>query len=230
MLSDPAYPTSFSIYPPAVRMRVWARMPGGSRPLGSSALLDARQDANSPHAVVWTTTTLGGQSHLFRWTALDACSLENSPAVVCAGARPKQKNTAPQDCSRNLCLALRVSLVAPCISALVERQRMLSPTTAAGHSLDRVGAVGGFVGAWAPTSLLGCIPGRGAILAALSGCQDGKGRCCPGVPPQPCSPGGSHSAASRVGTLRTCGAAGRLLAGLLDGCIGTCGKCRNGMR
>lgn len=221
MLSDPTYPTPFSINPTAVFARAWGRMLGGGRPLGSHALLDARQDANSPHAVVWTTATVGGQSPLFRWAALDACSLENSPAVVCAGARPKQKNTAPQDCSRNLCLALRVSLVAPCISALVERQRMLSPTTAAGHSLDRVGAVDGFVGAGALTSLLGCTPGRGAILAARLGCQDGKGRCCPGGPPQPCSPGGSHPAASRVGALRTCGAAERLLAGLLDGCFGT---------
>lgn len=60
-------------------------------------------------------------------------------------------------------------------SSLVERQLMLSLTTAAVHSLARVGADGGFAGAGAPSSLLGCTPGRGAILAALSGCQDGNG-------------------------------------------------------
>lgn len=59
-----------------------------------------------------------------------------------------------------------------------------------------------FVGAWAPPSLLGCTPERGAILAALSGCQDGNGRGCPWGRPQPCSPGGLHLAASRVGALR----------------------------
>lgn len=61
------------------------------------------------------------------------------------------------------------------LSALVERQLTLSSTTAAGHSLARVGAVCGFVGAGAPPSLLGCTPERGAILAALSGIQDGNG-------------------------------------------------------
>jgi hypothetical protein len=50
MLSDPAYPTPFSINPTAVFARAWGRMLGGGRPLGFTALLDARQDANSPRA------------------------------------------------------------------------------------------------------------------------------------------------------------------------------------
>jgi len=60
-------------------------------------------------------------------------------------------------------------------SSLVERQLTLSPTTAAEHSLVRVGESIGFASAGALSSLLGCIPERGAILAARLGCQDGNG-------------------------------------------------------
>ena len=47
---------------------------------------------------VWTPVSLGGLSPLSGCAALYACCTENSPAVVCAGARPKKKDTAPPGC------------------------------------------------------------------------------------------------------------------------------------
>uniref|UniRef100_E6QQ39 Uncharacterized protein n=1 Tax=mine drainage metagenome TaxID=410659 RepID=E6QQ39_9ZZZZ len=111
-------------------------------------------------------------------------------------------------------------------SSWVERQLTLSPTTAAGRSLARMGAASGFAGAGAPSSLLGCTPERGAILAARLGCQDGNGCCRPWGQPQPCSPGGSHPTTSRVGALRAILllGAGRIACIFCVGCDVDAGK------
>jgi hypothetical protein len=158
-----------------MRTRAGARMLGGSRPLGFPTLLDARQDANSPRTAVWTTASAWRASPLFRCAALDACVSENSPAVVCAGARPKKKNTTPQDCSRNLrrcptgCAGRSMLFFfgrAPAYAVIDDGSRAQPCPRGRGQV---------FAGAGALSSQLGCTPGRGAILAALSGCQDGNG-------------------------------------------------------
>ena len=116
-------------------------MLGGSRPLGFPTLLDARQDANSPHAAVWTTASLGGLA-LFsdapRWTLAPRQIHPPSSALALDQRRKTQRHRiAHATCGA----ALRVTLDAPCFSSLVERQLTLSSTTAAGHSLVRGGAV-----------------------------------------------------------------------------------------
>lgn len=203
MLSDLTYPTPFPIFPPAMRTRARARMLGGGHPLGSSAMLDARQDANSPRAS-WLDAC-------FAWRAKPSLPMRRAERLLlgkftCRRLRWRLTNeeihcadgllTQPSACPAG-------SAGRFMFSSLVKRQLSLSLTTAAGHSLDRVGAVGSFAGARAPSSLLGCTPEQGAILAALPGCQDGNGRCCLWRQPPPCSPGGSHPAATRVGALRS---------------------------
>lgn len=140
--------------------------------------LNARQSPNSPHAAGLDDPLAWRVSPLLQTAALDAGCLQNSPAVVIAGARlpalPAALTsdeiilvTLPHNSVRRCAWKLRCRIQS---AALPTKNRESSASEAVaddgtGHGLTMLGHGLHLVAAWAATSLFGCLSGRQAIPA-----------------------------------------------------------------
>lgn len=155
----------------------------GANPITGATLLallglDARQSPNSPRAAGLDDLLAWRASPLLHAAALDACSLQNSPAVVIAGARlpalPAALNsdevilvTLPHNSVRR-CAWRRRCRIQLQLYRPKSRESSASEAVAddgTGHGLTMLGHGLHLVAAWAATSLFGCLSERQAIPA-----------------------------------------------------------------